>query len=79
MRYIVEQGQIDRVEAEDQLVRVLVREAVDEVDLGADGPRRAGGRLARCVSMMNSVEPSTSAACTTSSRHSGWTITVTSG
>ena len=33
----------------------------------------------RIVSMMNSVEPSQSAAWTTSSRHSGWTMTLTSG
>ena len=32
------------IQAEDTLVRVLVAKAVDHVDFGADGPRRAGRR-----------------------------------
>ena len=37
-------GADDRIEAEDVLVRQLRVEAVDQVDLGADGPGRPGGR-----------------------------------
>jgi hypothetical protein len=50
-------GADDRVQAEDRLVRVLVLEPVDQVDLGPDARRCPAGASA-IASMMNSVEPS---------------------
>src|SRR5207249_2436301 len=38
-------GADDRVEAEDELVRILFGETVDQIDLGAHGPLAACGSL----------------------------------
>jgi len=63
---------------DDLLFGVLVGEAIDEVDFGADGPLAAGG-AASMVRTINEVLPDRSAWRTTSQLHSGWTMTFMSG
>ena len=59
--------------------RDLVGQPVDQVDLGRHRPGAAGRALRGPSSMMYSVEPLTSAACTTSNVHSGCATTLPVG
>ena len=55
----------------DAFVGILLCQSIDQVKLGADPPGRARRVLRAIVLMMNSVEPTRSAASTTCIMHSG--------
>ena len=66
------------LEEDDLKIGMIMREALDQVELGADGPLRPGlGLLGEMVLMMNSVDPIRSGQATTSCLHSGCTSTLT--